>query len=354
MIGLLGNEDLIANVKRNIKNNTTPHCQLINDCDGLGGLSLGMLIAEELLEKKVLEHPDFNLFLPLEKDDLSENSFDRFKGLFSKMSFCGLSDWSETSNSNTLGQIKVKDVVNLHEKVLLKAFKGKNKVIMIWGPEFLNITAGNKLLKILEEPPENTYFILITESIHQVLPTIVSRSFILNLNKIPASEIEKKLIEIGIDNPSEVSKASLGSWRRAIRLSEKSAMIKKIELIWIDGLRAAFRSNGNKKIVLELMNWADKISASSRDEQRQFLEFGSDLIRNALAINYSAKETSSYLSLNDFKIEKLAPYIHSKNIMDITNLINDAYYEIKRNANTKILFSNFILKIARFLNRKED
>ena len=101
------------------------------------------------------------------------------------------------------------------------------------------------------------------------------------------------------------------------------------------------------------MGWAEKVSSLTRDEQKQFLEFGSSLIRNALVVNYKAKEASNYYSFNNFNIEKLAPFIHSKNIIEIVDLINKTNYEVSRNANVKILFSNFILKIAKYLNIKE-
>lgn len=101
------------------------------------------------------------------------------------------------------------------------------------------------------------------------------------------------------------------------------------------------------------MNWAEEVSKLTRDEQKIFMEFGSELIRSALVTNYTANGASLYLSLNNFKIDKLAPFINSQNIIDITNLIDETYYSLKRNANSKILFSNFILKISRYLNKKE-
>ena len=353
MMGFWENDTLIKNIDEEIKESRVPHCQLINDCYGSGGVLLGMTIAEKLLEKDPFKHPDFNIYFPLEKDDISENSIERFKGLFKKTNYCGLSDWNQVLSSNIQGQIRVKDITNLHEKILLKAYEGKNKVYIIWGPELLNERAGNKLLKILEEPPSKTYFILISEKINQILPTIISRSIILNLSKLSFSRVEKSLKEMQINNASEIARAANGSWRRALQLSNKSNKIEEIESFWIMGLRSAFKSSGNKKIVVELMGWAEKVSSLTRDEQKQFLEFGSSLIRNALVVNYKAKEASNYYSFNNFNIEKLAPFIHSKNIIEIVDLINKTNYEVSRNANVKILFSNFILKIAKYLNIKE-
>ena len=353
MIGFWENDNLIKSIDEGIKESRVPHCHLINDSYGSGGILLGMTIAEKLLGKDPFKHPDFNIYFPLEKDDISENSIERFKYLFKKINCCGLSDWNQILNSNVQSQIRVKDITNLHEKILLKAYEGKNKVYIIWGPELLNERAGNKLLKILEEPPSRTYFILVSEKINQILPTIISRSIILNLSKLSFSHIEKSLKEMQINDASGIARAANGSWRKALQLSDKSNKIEEIESIWIKGLRGAFKSSENKKIVVELMGWAEKTSSLTRDEQKQFLEFGSNLIRSALVLNYKAKEASYYYSFNNFNVEKLAPFIHSKNILKIINLIDKTHYEISRNANVKILFFNFILKIAKYLNMKE-
>lgn len=353
MIGFWENDNLIKIIDEQIKESKLPHCQIVNDSYGSGGILLGMTIAKMLLGKDPFKHPDFNIYFPLEKDDTSENSIERFKGLFRKINYCGLSDWNQILNSNIQGQIRVKDITNLHEKILLKAYEGKNKVYIIWGPELLNERAGNKLLKILEEPPSKTYFILVSEKINQILPTIISRSIILNLNKLSFLSVEKSLKEMQIDNASEIARAANGSWRKALILSDKSNKIAEIESFWIMGLRSAFRSSGNKKIVIKLMSWAEKISSLTRDDQKKLLEFGSSLIRNALVVNYKAKKASDYYSFNNFNIENLAPFIHSKNVIEIVNLINRTHYEVSRNANVKILFSNFILKIAKYLNIKE-
>ena len=353
MLDFWGNDNIIENINLDLKNNKIPHCQLIDDSNGNGGLLLGLKVAESLLGKNPFNHPDCNIYFPLEKDDLSENSIEKFKSLFRKINYCCLADWKDILNSNTQLKIRVKDINNLHEKILLKSYEGKNKIFILWGPELLNNFAGNKLLKILEEPPSNTYFIMISEKIGQILPTIISRSIVLKLKQFSHSEIKNKLLHMKVDSASEIAKAAGGSWTKALYLSKNSNKIKEVESMWLNALRSAFKSVGNKKIIIDLMSWADQVSSLTRDEQKNFLKFGSNLIRNALLINYNAEKISNYYSLNNFKIEKLSPFIHSKNIFEIIKLINNTFYEISRNANSRILFSNFILKISKYLNQKE-
>ena len=153
---------------------------------------------------------------------------------------------------------------------------------------------------------------------------------------------------------SSISKASSGSWSSALEHTSNSGKRKKLELLWIKGFRGAFKSTGNKSIVIDLMDWAEEAASLTRDEQKTFFELGSVIIRSAFISNYVATDVVNYFSLNDFKIEKLSPFINSKNIFEIKQIMDNSHYQILRNANSKILYSNLILKIAKLLNIKED
>ena len=358
MLNFSLNEGLAEKINLEIKKNAVPHSQLIVDSHNNGGLLLALSIAKELLGRDALKHPDFYFCFPIVKTDkktlVSQDLMESFRLFFDSNPYCNVSDWIQSlDSSNKQGSISVEEIHQLHQKINLKAFEGMNKVCVIWAPELLNTSAANKMLKILEEPPSNTYFILISEKPEQVLTTIYSRSILLPLKRLTTKLIKERLEASDIDNSSEIASASQGSWRTAIKLSENSGLRKKLELLWINGLRSAFKSTGNKSIVVELMTWADNASKLSRDEQKTFLELGSNIIRSALVVNYSAHEASLYFSLNNFNIEKLAPFINSQNINNISCLFDEAYHQVKRNANSKILFSNFILKLAKCLNKKE-
>jgi len=358
MITFWGHEDLTKKINKEFENKEVPHYQLITDIYRGGGLFLATTIATELLGRDPYNHPDFCLCFPVikldKKTEISQDFMEKFKSFYDKNNYCSVADWLQSlESSNKQGSISVEEINKLHKKLSLKAYEGKNKVCVIWAAELLNISAANKMLKILEEPPSNTYFIMISERPDLVLPTILSRSIILNINKLSTDIIREKLISSGIDKASEIASASEGSWKTALELSSQSNLRKTLESLWIKGLRSAFKSIGNKSIVIELMEWAEEISKLTRDEQKSFLEYGSALIRSALVTNYEASEASHYMSLNDFKIEKLAPFVNSQNIVDIIKLLDEACYHVKKNANSKILFSNFILKIAKYLNKKE-
>tara|TARA_B100000780_G_scaffold3082_1_gene2567 strand:- start:24 stop:1103 length:1080 start_codon:yes stop_codon:yes gene_type:complete len=358
MIDFWGQNDLAEKINQELKNKEVPHTQLISDKYGGGGVFLAISIAKELLGRDPFLHPDFFICFPVikvdKKTEVSLDLLEEFKSFYEENNYCSVNDWLlSLGSSNKQGSISVEEVSQLQQRISLKAYEGKNKVCVLWAPELLNISAANKMLKLLEEPPSQTYFILISEKPDLLLPTIYSRSILLSINKLSASKIEEKLIENNVEGASEIANACDGSWRTALELSDNSTLRKKLESIWVMGLRSAFRSIGNKSIVVDLMSWADDVSGLTRDEQKSFLELGSTIIRSALIVNYNANEASHYISLNEFNIKKLAPFINSENIIDITDLMDETYYYVKRNANSKILFSSFILKIARYLNSKE-
>ena len=118
-------------------------------------------------------------------------------------------------------------------------------------------------------------------------------------------------------------------------------------------LRLAFKAKKNKAAVISLMAWSDKMAKLKKEEQKEFLSYCLYLIREALLLSYGAPSLSSFISSSDFDINKLSPFIHSKNIVNIVNLIEDARYSITRNVNAKIVFSTFCLNITKQLSLKE-
>ena len=344
---ILGQEYLKQMIQSSLSNNSFPQSKIIVDKDGYGGLLFALAISERLLLEKglknsdVLNHPDLNFVFPLfSSKDVASELNKEWLSYISDNKFPNIVGWMSASNSSgSQGSIRVKEVESMYRSARLKSFYGKKKVFIIWGGELLITQAANKLLKILEEPPADCYFIIITRDINEILPTIKSRCQISSLSPALPELIEEKIKAINPDlDAKKIASASMGSWGRCLRYIQEGDNSFEHEEDFVHCLRLAFKAKKNKAAVISLMAWSDKMAK---------------LKKEALLLSYGAPSLSSFISSSDFDINKLSPFIHSKNIVNIVNLIEDARYSIARNVNAKIVFSTFCLNITKQLSLKE-
>ncbi len=360
---ILGQDHLKQMVQNSLKKSRFPQSNIIVDKDEYGGFLFALAISEQLLfeeankEKDLLSHPDLHFVFPLfsSKDDALELNKE---WLFyaQKTKFPNIVGWKSASNSaGNTAAIRKPQIVSMHKSANMKSFYGKSKVYIIWAGELMNKECSNLLLKILEEPPSNCYFFIITSKIYEILPTIKSRCQISSLSPVSAQLLEE---EIKKTNPNadakKISSSAMGSWGRCLDYLLEDSVIFLHETDFVECLRLAFRAKKNKNAVIGLMQWAEKMSLLKREQQKSFLSYCLYLTREALLISYGASNLSSFISNSDFEIKKLSPFVNSKNVIDIVSLIEDSLNSISRNANSKIVFSTFCLNITKLLAIEED
>ncbi len=346
-----------------------PHAQCFIDQGGRGGLAVALECALSLLwaeipdsREKAMQHPDLHSVYPVSTSanvktkPLCKDYREDWVGFIKEELYSPLSSWlARIGSENKQGNIGVEETEALFKALSLKAFLGENKVCLIWGVERLNIQAANKLLKLIEEPPANTYFILVASHPEDLLSTIRSRCQMIPLPPLKPEIIETALIAEGCSEAEaeNIAIEAEGNWATAKELLTSAVHIKEIEALLIECLRCAFRTNGNKAIGIELMQWSNRMGQMGRPLQKQFLQFGLRFIRQALLLSYQSKPLVNYRPKNSFSLEKFAPFVHSKNAALLIALFNDAIYAVERNANGKILFADFSLSLSRLLNKKE-
>ena len=366
----LGQESVKSALLNAFEKGQVAHAQCFIDQGGRGGLAVALECALSLLwdeipdsREKALQHPDLQFVYPVSTSanvktkplckDYREEWFD----FLQEEIYHPLSSWLyKIGSENKQGNIGVEETEALFKALSLKAFMGKNKVCLIWGVERLNIQAANKLLKLIEEPPANTYFILVAQSAEDLISTIRSRCQMIAFPPIKPLIIENALFEKGASAQEAKNMAveAEGNWATALSLLSSSTHTQEIEALLIECLRCAFRAGGNKAVGIDLMQWANKVGQMGRPLQKQFLHFGLGFIRQAMLLSYQSADIVTYQPKNDFSLEKFAPYVHSKNTPALIQLFNDSIYAIERNANGKILFSDFCLELSRQLNVAED
>jgi len=369
---IIGQKNLLNQLEKTRSKSQFPHSQVFVDQHGCGGLpialscALSLLYAEEeaslALDKgrgltSFYENPDITYLFPLHdsKSKVCDYLDDWFVFL-KENPYGSLQHWlTHIGETAKQGNISVGSINALNSSLNLKSFAGGKKICIIWGAEKLKKEASNKLLKILEEPPALTYFFIITDNVEDLLPTLKSRCQIINIPPAKNKDIKTYYSKTGLqENKIEyLTNAAMGSVRKAITLAKNESSSFMHEEMLIKCLRCAYSAIGNKEIVVDLMSWANELGGWSRISQKDFLDFTSLFVRESLLISYGSKTLAKYSCSTGFKIEKFAPFIHSENVEEMFELIENTIVGVQRNANGRILFSDFSLKIIRLLSIKE-
>jgi len=362
---VIGQKRLKKQLEYLFSSSQVPHAQLFTGLSGYGGLPLAIEFALGLLEYessdprpselgKISQHADLHFVYPVvkksnEKHVYAQDYSSEWSTFLDRQPYGNYTSWFDAIEvGNKQGIISVAEIEKLHHKMYLKAFYGKRKVCILWGLEKMNAQAANAFLKLLEEPPEQTFFLLLAEEVELVLPTLLSRCQQLVLGPIEEEALKLALPET-TPNPNQLVTQAEGDYGRLLLMLDQSEN-KEREMLLISGLRNAFKAKGNKAVVLELMEWASQLASLGREEQKAFLSYGIQFFRDSFLTNYPVNDLVHFRSETGFELSKFAPYIHSGNISELISLFEKTHYHILRNGSAKMLFADLALKLTRLIN----
>lgn len=376
---IIGQKDIKKYLIQTVSNGRIPHAQLFVAPNGSGALPMAVAYAQYILcgnsnsenntgdhacnlKFEKLAHPDLHFAFPvaindrIKKHPISGKFLEEWRIFFKKNPYGSLFNWyQDLGIENKQGQIGVDEAEDIVKKLSLKSYEGGYKVMIIWMAEKMNIAAANKLLKLIEEPPDNTLLILITENEEQIIKTILSRCQILHFRALSEGDIKNALIlEHAIDDnqAAKISHQSNGNWNKALHLIHNDDNEQIFEKWFIAWVRSAFRAKGNASVVQDLIKWSDEISKTGRETQKRFLNYCSDFFRQALLTNYNTSDLVFFESqTSNFDLKKFAPFVHGANIENINTAIEDALYHIERNGNAKIILLDLSMQLTRYLHQ---
>ncbi len=348
--------------------NRIPHGILLNGNEGSGHFQIGLFLASLLLCsnnsnishescpccKKVMDfnHPDLHFSFPihLSKTEHSEISDDRlmsFLQMVKKYKCIGKSSWySIMGNENKQGIIGVKESQSILKKLSLKSFEGGPKVLIIWLAEMMNTQASNKLLKLIEEPPSKTYFIFVTDQKSKLLPTIISRLQCIDIPNAHKDEVVNFLVqefeidEINARNYASISNSNLN---KAICYHFNSSEASSYLPMFIKWMRLCYSRN-----IADNIDWVSESSKIGREKVKEFLLYTIEMFRNCLIDHFQLDFITISNDERNF-LKKFKPFINHNNIIQLTDLINEAYFHLERNANTKVLLLDVSIKVYKLL-----
>ena len=378
---VLAQDHIKKHLTYNVDHGRIPHAQLLVGPEGSGVLPLAIAYSQYILcnnsggenlggndacnlKFQQLAHPDLHFVFPVATNSdvksrpVSNHFMESWRTFVSEQPYGNLFDWyKHIGIEKKQGQIGVDEATEIVKSLSLKSYEGGHKIMIIWMAEKMNIAASNKLLKLLEEPPEKTIFILIAEDDEQIIQTIKSRCQVIHFPPIPEGEIKSALIERGIaeNEAIKIAHRANGNYNKAIDLVNKDSEDIIFEKWFVEWVRTAFKAKGNKGAIQHLISWSEQIANQGREVQKQFLNFCLEVFRQAMLTNY-ASENLVFLELSsgNFNLKKFAPFVHEGNIADIFAALQDAIYHIERNGNAKIILTDLSIKLTRLLHKNKS
>lgn len=379
---IIGQAHIKTHLTTSVDNGRVPHAQLFIGPEGSGTLPMAIAYAQYLLcvntegentngnatcnlKFNNFSHPDLHFAFPVTTNDkvkkhpVSSHFLEEWRDLLTKQPYGNLFDWyKQLGVDNKQGQIGVDEAQDIIKALALKAYEGGYKVMLIWMADKMNTAAANKLLKLIEEPPNKTVFLLIAEDEEQIINTIKSRCQLLHFPPLAEIDIKNALIKnYGLNEAiaTKIAHQANGNYNKACDLVYNDSEDIQFETWFIFWIRAAFKAKGNKAAIHDLIKWSEDIAKTGRETQKQFLDFCLQFFRQALLLNYNA-EALVYIDIKTkkFELNNFAPFVHNNNILDISNELQDAIYHIERNGNSKIILTDLSIKLTRLLHKKSE
>ena len=371
---IIGQENEKTQLRTVVREGRIAHAQLFAGPAGVGKLALAIAYAQYLacphrteedscgvcpncLQYAKLQHPDLHFAFPIVKSDegdVCDAYAEKWRGLVTENKYFDLDDWYRVMGVETKqGMIYEKESSEILRKLSLKSFSGGYKIMIIWQPEKMNTTCANKLLKLLEEPPVMTLFLLVSEQPEQLLSTIISRTQEVRIPRLSEDVIAQGLLaEYSWLSPQEannVAHMANGSYLAALKMMNESEdnkgyfedFVALMRNAWLVGQRK------NYDALLKLRQWSLEMADSKvgREKQKAFLQYAQKQVRENYIYNLHHPEMNYQTPQEQEFSTKFAPFIHDGNVEKMMEELAKAEQQISQNGNAKIIFFDLCLQM---------
>ncbi|MCU0473199.1 MAG: DNA polymerase III subunit delta [Bacteroidales bacterium] len=367
-----GQKETIASLIRSVKEERVSHAQLLTGPEGCGSLALALAyskyvscenrtehdscgICKSCVKYEKMIHPDLHFVFPVIKnkkdsEPVSDSYIEEWREFAKKSPWFTLNNWLDSIEvGNAQGLIFASEAGEIIKKLSLKTFESDYKIMIIWLPEKMHQATANKLLKMIEEPPEKTLFLLVSDDPDKVIPTILSRCQLIRIPCFTKNNIRDFLIKkynAGEIKASEIAGVANGNIIRAVELLEnEDSSLRNLES-FKRLMRFAW-----KRDILSIMNWSEEIAGTGREAQKSFISYSLRILRENLMLTLGQlKNRLVYLAGEEESFSKnFHPFITRENIYPLADELNIAYSHIEANGNAKIIFLDLGLKITRLI-----
>ena len=363
-----GREQTKLKLIQNIQGGRISHALMFAGPEGSGNLAFAWAFAQYMFCKNPsaedscnecpscvkinkLSHPDLHWVFPVANtEDIKKAKSDDYlmpwRTLLSEDHFLTFNKWVEYLDlENKLFQISTEESAEVIRKLTLKSYEGGKRLVIIWLPEKMNAFSSNRLLKILEEPPEGVVFILVSEALDTILPTILSRVQLIKIKSPDTSEIAtylQKYYHSDTQISLDAAILSEGNIAKAVQSIQENELNPFFES-FITWMRLSYGPN-----IPELLDWIDTTAKTVREQQKNFLLYSIEAVRKCLLLNFKINSlvAVSYKERENPFMKRFPERIHGGNCEKIISYLSEAIYHIERNGNSKVILLDTSLKIS--------
>lgn len=369
---IIGQEEVKERLINSIKKGIIPHAQLFCGPEGIGKFPLALAYAQYLncenpsetdscgkcpscVKYNHLAHPDLHFVFPIvkkatKKKEVCDDYITEWREFVKQNSYFNLSQWLDHIDAeNSQGLIYAKESEEIIRKLSLRIYEAKYKVMIIWLPEKMHESCSNKLLKIIEEPTDNTIFLLVSDTPDNIITTIQSRCQRINIHGVSEKDITTALessYNITPEDASSVAHLANGNYLKAIETISLNEEHKFFFNLFVQMMRASYARN-----IKEIKAIGNEIAGVGRENQKAFLIYSQRMVREYFVSNMSQPEMV-YLAQDEANFgTRFAPFINERNIIGFMNELALAERHIEQNVNAKMVFFDLCLKITMFIKQ---
>jgi DNA polymerase-3 subunit delta' len=376
---IIGQKEVKKQLIQTVSENRIPHAQLFRGPEGVGKLALAIAYAQYIscenksaddacgvcpscVKYNKLAHPDLHFVFPVIKPAnktsvVSDDFIGEFREAVIENPYLRIDEWyAKISDGKKQGMIYTHESGEIIRKLNLKTYEAEYKVMIIWFPEKMHESSANKILKILEEPPQKTVFLLASNAPDEIISTILSRTQQLNIPKLSEEEIYNSLRANFSKSDEEAryaSRISNGSYSRAVQvLDEGEQNLENFEQ-FVDLMRLAWKV-GNRKdhpSLKTLKLWSDNMASIGRESQKKFLEYAQRMVRENYILNLHQKGLNYMTGFENNFSKNFSSFINERNVEDIMHEFSAAQRQVEQNVNAKMIFFDLTLKTIMLLKR---
>ena len=369
---IIGQRTVIEQLKRSVDENRLAHALLITGPRGNGKLAIAIALANYLLchkggsdscgecptcaKLKKYIHSDLHFVFPVKskksgEKPVSDDYITEWRELLSKGAYFGYDDWlAKLDIDNQQPMIYERESNEILHKLSMQSREGGWKVVIMWLPEKMKEEGSNKLLKIIEEPPKDTLFLLVSEEPDKIIPTILSRTQRVEVPRIAVADVENALHRVyglAIDEAKAIASQSAGNWEKAEEMLSLSEEKSRYLELFMQLMRVAYARN-----IREMKAWSEQVAALGRERQKRLLEYCQRMIRENFIMNFKSDEML-YMSQDERNFSvRFSPFVNERNIFGIMEELSEAQRHIEQNVNAKMVFFDMSLRMIVWIKNR--